>query len=91
MFWYRQKYHIPLNDPRLLDTSYEEMLDDFEACRAYDRMARGETDEQEYDSDLSEGDILDELDDLDGTEHTESTEDWIDADPVDLLRELDAL
>jgi hypothetical protein len=72
------------------------MEDEFRAFQSYQRLIKGEPDEVEYDSGESEADLLSELDQLGdgmppGAPAPRGADDWRDADPQELLRELDAL
>lgn len=92
VYWYRQRYDLPLGDPRLLATSVYAIEDDFHTYQAYDRIAKGLADEDVYESAYGdESDFLAAANALLGIDGP-AADDWEavpnDALP-DLLRALD--
>lgn len=85
-FWFRQHYQLPPSDPRYLDTTALQRLDEFYTHQAYQRMIKGESTTESYQTDLDEEGLLSELDDLDG----DAWED-IPAMPEDIMSEIDRL
>lgn len=94
-FWYRTHYHMPPNDPRYLDVDDLTIRDEYEMTLAYNRMMRGDPDEQVFESNMDDYDLLRAVEALDGKDEagggstaanatTTITEEWDDV-PIDQL------
>jgi len=68
------------------------MADEFHAYVDYLRLQRGEPEDQEFESGMTEDEILAEADALGDTPiAAPADEAWVEVDPAELLKELDAL
>ena len=65
-YWYRQHYKIPISDPRYQALTIYEMIDEFNAHLSYMRLAKGQPDEETFETDMTEDQLLDDLDALSG-------------------------